>query len=251
MIRARRLTSLWPRGRVARAREARRETVRQLLPPGIRDERSQALLTLVEQRLAAIPLAPLAVYDVAAVPAALLPVLAWQFDALGDAGWDLATTDDARRALVRRALLLHRRRGTPWAIREALTSLGFTVVRIDEGYGRPVCDGLYLCNGLIDHSAGVAWGFFRVVLGDAVENLALTNAWQEAVARVIEFWKNARSQLAELQIAAGATVDQLTSAGVDAPAPATVTQYWECDGEFLCDGTITFAGQGTVALAPF
>ena len=61
------------------------------------------------------------------VAADALPALAAQFHVLGAEGWNAATTDAARRELIKSAIELHRYKGTPWAVRRALELLGLRV----------------------------------------------------------------------------------------------------------------------------
>lgn len=63
-------------------------------------------------------------------PAPLLPYLAAEVSV---DGWELAESDDARRALIKSAIALHQKRGTPWAIREVIRRLGFGEVALVEG----------------------------------------------------------------------------------------------------------------------
>jgi P2-related tail formation protein len=132
--------------------------------PSINDTRTQALLELIE-RLAAIDLTTLLVYRIDSVEAAALPFLAWQFDILSplwqliapvSLGVDALTDIDllidvdnliesgglqsaqtlseaGQRELVENAIPLHRFCGTPWAIKQALSSLGWTQVTLLEG----------------------------------------------------------------------------------------------------------------------
>jgi P2-related tail formation protein len=132
--------------------------------PSINDTRTQALLVLID-RLAALDLTTLLVYRIDSVIAGALPFLAWQFDILsslwqliapvslgvdaltnidllidvdnliesGGAVSDQAITDAAERALLKNAIPLHRFRGTPWSIKNALVSLGWTQVTLLEG----------------------------------------------------------------------------------------------------------------------
>src|ERR1700683_5344164 len=135
------------------------------IPPSINDTRSQALMTLIE-RLDAIDLSPLLVYRIDSVPAGALPFLAWQFDIISplwqsvapvvqsvdaitnvDALIDIDTLAEgasvvtvqqsqviaAQRSLVKMAIQFHRYRGTPWAIKSALATLGWSDVSIAEG----------------------------------------------------------------------------------------------------------------------
>ena len=140
--------------------------------PSINDTRTQALLVLIA-RLAALDLTTLLVYRIDSVVASALPLLAWQFDilsplwqliapvALGvdaltnidllidvdnliEAGGlvtELALTEAAQRDLLKSAIGLHRFRGTPWAIKQALGVIGMgdgdAARRADElGRGR-------------------------------------------------------------------------------------------------------------------
>jgi phage tail P2-like protein len=102
-----------------------------LLPASIDDVRSRALMGLLD-RMAALPVSILtSLYDPAACPASALPFLAHQFGVL-DEGWPLAATEGARRALVSQALQLQAKRGTPWAMRQALAAIGFPGLSIVE-----------------------------------------------------------------------------------------------------------------------
>jgi hypothetical protein len=98
--------------------------------PSINDARTQALLALL-QRLDAMDLTPLLVYRIDSVDASVLPWLAWQFD-LNSEFW-LLLDNVNQRTLLKEAILLHQRRGTPWAITTALASLGYPNATILEG----------------------------------------------------------------------------------------------------------------------
>jgi phage tail P2-like protein len=74
----------------------------------------------------------LLVYLVDQVDARALPLLGKQFNVMGYKGWDLCNTDAERRALIKKAIELHRYKGTIWAVKEALKSIGFTDVVITE-----------------------------------------------------------------------------------------------------------------------
>lgn len=135
------------------------------IPPSIDDARSRALMKLVA-RLGGLDLVPLLVYRIDSVPESALPYLAWQFDILSplwqmvappvnsiDALTDVdlltdidtlaegprygAASEDPRirlqRELLKRAIPLHRFRGTPSAIKSALKTLGWGNISIAEG----------------------------------------------------------------------------------------------------------------------
>ena len=93
-----------------------------LLPPPLAgDERFQALGQLAA-RISDIDLSPLLVYLVDTVNASALPNLAEQLHILGE-GWQFARDDDERRRLLKRAIELHRYKGTRWAIQQVLETL--------------------------------------------------------------------------------------------------------------------------------
>ncbi|MGO1073239.1 phage tail protein I [Lysobacter sp. CA199] len=95
-----------------------------LLPPPLaQDERSQAI-ALLASRLQGIDLTPVLVYLIDTVNASALPVLGEQFHVMGFEGWLFADTDLARRRLLKRAIELHRYKGTRWALNQVLVTLG-------------------------------------------------------------------------------------------------------------------------------
>lgn len=134
----------------------------------------------MKRQLDKIPLQVLLVYLVDNVPAAALPLLAAQFDVLGYKGWRLATTEQAQRDLIKRAIELHRFKGTPWAVEEALKSIGFTDIE------------------LIEHVPSMHWATFRVRITN--ENIMLTEDSITDIIAMINEYKNARSHLVDVQM---------------------------------------------------
>ncbi len=119
-------------------------------------------------------------YDVGNVPASLLPYLAEQFNVFGDAGWDIATDDDARRALIREAIALHKIKGTPYAVRRALDLMGVVALMTEWWQRDP--------KG-VPHTFSVA-----VSLKDQpVDSPAIDAARIDDIRRVVTFWKPVRS----------------------------------------------------------
>jgi phage tail P2-like protein len=53
---------------------------------------------------------------------ALLDMLAWQFHV---EGYELAETEQEKRALIKKTIELHRYKGTPWAVKNALSAVGY------------------------------------------------------------------------------------------------------------------------------
>ena len=197
-----------------------------LLPPGIRDERFLALLALLD-RWDEIDLLALLPNRVDSAPESLLYPLAWQLGVTGLAGWDLATTDETRRDLLRRAIEIHRRKGTPWAIREAFRAVGFPEIQIEEGYGKPAYGGTRLFDGQAYYSPMGAWGDFGVTVGRRADGTRIGPATRALLRGIIETWKPARSRL----------VDQRY-------------EEYRFDGAYRYDGEATYAGSLSPAATP-
>jgi P2-related tail formation protein len=196
--------------------------------PSINDTRTQALLLLIS-RLAALDLTTLLVYRIDSVVDEALPFLAWQFDILsplwqliapvalgvdaltnidllidvdnliesGGLVTELALTEAAQRELLENAIALHRFRGTPWAIKQALASLGWTTVSLLEGQ---------TSWGGVAYPSSQGWAVFRVMIDLAAGQGVSIGAASTAVAAV-NFFKPARAWLDSLWFAVPAITD--------------------------------------------
>jgi len=168
------------------------------------DERLAALADL-SARLESLPVEKTLTHLVDRVDERLLPTLAWGWHVTDPEGWRLADTPAKRRQLLARAIALHRKKGTPWAIKEVLKQLGFEVEIIDQTAQRAIyaplmplkIDGAWRLDGAhtirpIERIAAVPqiqhWAQFiaRVNLADArdADGLALAR-------RLIDEWKPA------------------------------------------------------------
>lgn len=94
-----------------------------LIGHAIRDEHTLALNELEELYIDKFDLRKLLIYYIDGVDASALPALAYQFNVL-DPEWNLVTTEQQKRQLIKNSLELHRYRGTPWAIRNVFELLG-------------------------------------------------------------------------------------------------------------------------------
>lgn len=74
----------------------------------------------------------LLIYFIDQVDSRALPLLGKQFDVLGNKGFRLATTDQQKRDILKRAIELHRYKGTVWAVKESLKSIGFRDIILTE-----------------------------------------------------------------------------------------------------------------------
>jgi len=153
-----------------------------------------------EQLFRDVDLSPAMIYLVDVVNADALPFLASQFDVEGFKGWNLATTEQQKRDLIKSAIELKRKRGTPFAIKRALASIGFPNVEIQEGIqigdGPFYYDGAYNHDGAIMHG-GFAWAAFRVLISTQYPD-EVTDETKELIRQLIIYYKNARSFLTEV-----------------------------------------------------
>jgi len=183
-----------------------------LLPaPLVRDLNCRALET-VAARVSGIDLTPLVVYDFDTVPESALPALAEQLRMLGDAGWNLAATVVQRRTLLKEAGALHRIRGTPYAVHRVLEILSVSASIIEWFEANPQ-----------------ASPYTFVISADTLEQPngapALDLARWGQIARVVNFWKNARSgyQL------------QATSAGIGLGTGVIMVAYGDEPGDIFAN----------------
>lgn len=184
--------------------------------PSINDTRTQALLTLIA-RLAALDLTTLLVYRIDSVVAEALPFLAWQFDILsplwqliapvalgvdaltnidllidvdnliesGGLVTELALTEASQRELLKNAIALHRFRGTPWAIKQALGTLGWATVTLLEGQ---------TSWGGVAYPSNQGWALFRVMI-ELAAGQGVTIGAASTAAAAVNFFKPARAWL--------------------------------------------------------
>lgn len=131
-------------------------------------------------------------------------------------------TDAAQRELLKSAVPLHRFRGTPWAIRQALASLGWPNVTLLEGQS---------AWGSKAYPSNQGWAVFRVMI-DLVDGQGVSAGPYATAVAAVNFFKPARAWLDSLWFVAPAISDvgpkpsdKLTLAGIAqyqldaAPAP--------------------------------
>lgn len=159
-----------------------------LLPPN-----ATALELRTASALAAVDMLPIQIreyWNPEKCPAAFLPYLAAEVSV---DGWELAESDDARRALIKSAIQLHQKRGTPWAIREVIRRLGFGEVTLVEGRSVRRRDGTARRNGDYLHGDPTAWAQYIVKLSRPI-----TRDQAENLKAVLERYAPQRSMLAAL-----------------------------------------------------
>lgn len=167
---------------------------------------------MVKARFEGLDLSALLVYVVDSVPAEALYYLADQFDVLGWKGWNLAQTEADRRALIKKAIELHRYKGTIWAIKQAVRSVGFTDCKIIEHVGLDY-DGAISYDGSNNYSGG-HWANFRVKIGLA-DAIVVDASLLDLTARLVLEYKNARSFLVDITFVASFSDDISANTNVD------------------------------------
>lgn len=143
-----------------------------------------------------VDITPLFVYLIDSVPSSVLPFLAEQFDVLGYKGWRFADTEEKKRELIKRAIELHRFKGTPWSIREALKIIGFENTIIKERIPGNTYNSDWNHNGTISYNSP-HWATFRVIIDATQYGILTAQQIADVIALVYEY-KNARSLLVDV-----------------------------------------------------
>lgn len=186
---------------------------------------------MVAARMSTIELESLLVYVIDSVSASALPTLARQFDVEGFVGYGVATNDEQRREIIKRAIELKRYMGTVFAIKEAMKTVGYTDSVLTEG--------IDMGNPLID------WARFSIdsELGDTV---GLDGVSQSNLAKLIREYKNVRSYLEGISYKLGIfdTIPELIdtlNVTYEAPPFEEDLGYFArfADGAYFADGSIT------------
>jgi len=165
-----------------------------ILPPVLRDQRGLAFAAAVD---AAIDIdtwlaCPLAVEH---APDVVLWELARQFDIAGPLYQAMATRTQKER-LVRSALRLQRKRGTPWSVEEVMRLLGFTDAKVLDRTnillydGEAIHDGTYVFNAYFSH-----WNQYIIRLCLDANSRAFTEFDREQATLIAADWSPLRSEL--------------------------------------------------------
>jgi len=156
-----------------------------------------------------------------------LNTMATDLSVNGVGGFAQATTEQERRDVLFAAIRTRKRTGTPWAIKRAVETLGYSTPVIVEGYGNAPINysGNNNYNGIVTYSGGNnGWAQFAVVLPEA-ELIGLTATEIQELVDYVNHWKNARSKLVGIGY-----YDSLTP---------------DYDGLFTHDGSATYGGLPT------
>ena len=122
-----------------------------------------------------------------------LILLAESRSILNEDGYWLAESDSARRHLMKGAYELHRKKGTPWAIREIVRRLGFGQVELIERMGNKTHNGEIRRDGRYSHGHSDRWAHYRIIM-----NAPITNDQAALLRRTLDAFAPARCILAAL-----------------------------------------------------
>lgn len=156
-----------------------------------------AFVQAAEEHFNEIDISTLLVYIIDITPEAGLFYLAEQFDVLGYKGWVFADTVDKKRTLVKQAIKLHQKKGTPWAIREAIKAIGYNGAQIVERVG-------IVHDGTVDHDGSQDYGGGSSIFNFGVrvfinEGVVITPEEEERVTKLINAYKREACNLVFLE----------------------------------------------------
>lgn len=196
-------------------------------------------------------------WNPATIPAPFLPWLAYS---LSVDEWNDGWSDAQKRAVIAASAEVHRRKGTIGAVRRAVAALGYAGVEIVEGVAPRHHNAVLVRNGGETYGHRHGWALFRVRL-DLGDALGWSAAQADAMRRVIERAKNARSHLYAIGIAANLTQTRNQPAEADwhGRAGLALTERrtgirdgthrradrlaYVRDGQWQYDGTVPRTGQ--------
>lgn len=164
-----------------------------LLPPSLASDLRFSVLASLLDGFDALQVEAVIVYLVDIVDSSALDALAEQFS-LKEDGWQLAESEDARRAMIKSAIGRHRFKGTEWAVRDVIRSLGFGDVELIEHIGRLSYNGIRSYNGHMVYGDSNKWPVYRVLLQQPI-----TNDQAQMLRNTLEMIAPARCLLASLE----------------------------------------------------
>jgi phage tail P2-like protein len=137
-----------------------------LLPPLLDNPRWQVLEQLL-MRLSALSRQSTIPLLVDITHESALDHLADQLSLDGD-GWEMANTVEAKRALLKEAIQLHRKKGTRFAVKRTLATLGYADAQITERTDFFSHDGSFTHNASRTYQLPGNWTNYRVAMSESV-----------------------------------------------------------------------------------
>lgn len=190
---------------------------------------------MAKKRIDTMELEKLLVYIIDTVDKSALPFLAAQFDVLGYKGMKLATTEEQQREVIKKAIELKRYKGTVWAVKEALRTIGYPTAIINEGVG----------------SGPNGWAEFNISI-DGGENIVSASSIED-ILKMVDEYKNVRSHLVDVKfiINLGLSTVNLTDESVENPSVneddfVRVGSNFKYNGSFTHDGSRNFSSDSDI-----
>lgn len=158
-----------------------------LLPPSATSQ--EVDIDLATSRISDIPVPIRDLWNDETCPTEFLPWLAWSW---GVDEWSESWSDESKRATIRDALMVQKRKGSVWSIRRVMSNAGYGNVEIVEGLYSNLYNGAADYNGFITYGDPSQWATYRIVL-----ERPISNAQAAQVRRILETTAPARSKLME------------------------------------------------------
>lgn len=197
---------------------------------------------MVESRLANLNVEAVLIYLIDIVDADALPILSRQFHVEGYEGYKFAETEIQKRELIKKAIELHRYKGTPWSIKEALKAVGYYNAIIEERLSSGIVyDGSYFHNGSQTYGQG-HWADFRVII-DLGNNFGITPQTASDAIILINAYKNVRSRLRDVSYRATLQdyligIEEEISNGIESGFSDSLQYTY--NGFYTYDGAVTY-----------
>ena len=138
-----------------------------ILQPSLASDERSIVFDKLTQRFKQLDLSKLMLYLFDITEESALVHLAEQLSLFND-GWEMAESDDAKRNLLKSAIQIHKRKGTPWAIREVFRMLGLGEIELIEGTGSILYDGAAKYDGTYYYGDDDKWATYVVRLNQPV-----------------------------------------------------------------------------------
>lgn len=171
----------------------------------------------IKNQLDTIDISKILMYLIDQVDAAAIPTLAEQFDVLGFKGLRLANNEQEQRAIIKKAIELHRYKGTLYGVKEAMKAVGFADAVI------------------VEHVNG-HWANFTVNLLN--EGVGITATTIANLIRMIEEYKNTRSNLVKINM------DLLVNDTIEFDDDGDMVEDWISDDNLVFSNKLFYDGTG-------
>jgi len=181
------------------------------LPPALAvDPRFSTLCEILWEQHANLPLERILLYLVETAPEAALLPLAEQFSLLGEVVWPEASTPATKRQLIKQSIGWHRRKGTPWAVKTALSVLGGHTDLVEWFAQSP---------------KGAPYTFTVEHAPDLSPGLTLDDGWFDRIRSIVHSAKSARSRLDTVRLVLAAGKPAPVVLGACTLTAQTITLY--------------------------